>query len=345
MSDTTSRLGLPFILPAQAQKHVTHNEALQRLDAVVHLAIEGEQNAVPALPPDGACYLVGASPAGEWSGHAADVAIYQDGYWQFVSPAPGWTAWFVDDGNFLVFDGNGWRTPAQGSTITAEMVGINATADGTNRLSVSAPATLLNHAGGGHQLKINKATGADTATLLFQTGWSGRAEMGLTGSDAFAIKVSGDGSGWAEALRIDASGAVSFPHKPVVRTSSASGTVAIPDGTVLGFASLHVNQGGFTLGAAAIGGGAALVVPVSGYYAITLNVVASAGSAHAMSVEKNATETILTVSGGSTAGSAATASAMVTSYLTAGDTLLLRTSGAATYSLGYGATELTAFLL
>ena len=33
MPDTTPNLALPFILPAQAQKHVTHNEALQRLDA------------------------------------------------------------------------------------------------------------------------------------------------------------------------------------------------------------------------------------------------------------------------------------------------------------------------
>ena len=35
MSDTTTRLLLPYILAAQAQKHVTHNEALRRLDGLV----------------------------------------------------------------------------------------------------------------------------------------------------------------------------------------------------------------------------------------------------------------------------------------------------------------------
>ena len=32
MSDTTTHLGLPYLLAAQAQKHVTHNEALRLLD-------------------------------------------------------------------------------------------------------------------------------------------------------------------------------------------------------------------------------------------------------------------------------------------------------------------------
>ena len=39
MPATSPRLALPFIQPSQAQKHVTHNEALQLLDAVVQLRI------------------------------------------------------------------------------------------------------------------------------------------------------------------------------------------------------------------------------------------------------------------------------------------------------------------
>jgi hypothetical protein len=69
---------------------------------------------------------------------------------------------------------------------------------------VKAEATLLSHDGAGHQLKINKKTGPDTASLLYQSNWSGRAEMGLAGSDDWSIKVSPDGSGWTEALRITA---------------------------------------------------------------------------------------------------------------------------------------------
>ncbi len=71
------------------------------------------------------------------------------------------------------------------------------------------------HAGSDHRFKLNKNAAADTASLLFQTGWSGRAEMGLTGSDDFRINVSGDGAAWKSALVIDrASGAVSLPNTP-----------------------------------------------------------------------------------------------------------------------------------
>ena len=78
MSDATTKLGLPFIMPAQAQKHVTHNEALQRLDAIVHLSIVSEENAPPEGPDDGACYLVGAAPTDTFSGHAGTLAIFQE---------------------------------------------------------------------------------------------------------------------------------------------------------------------------------------------------------------------------------------------------------------------------
>lgn len=78
-----------------------------------------------------------------------------------------------------------------------------ATADATNRLAISAPASLFNHAGAGHQVKLNKAAATDTGSFLFQTGFSGRAEFGLTGSDDFQIKVSGDGAAWFTALQLE----------------------------------------------------------------------------------------------------------------------------------------------
>lgn len=83
-------------------------------------------------------------------------------------------------------------------------VGINTGADAVNRLAVAAPATLLSHEGAGHQVKVNKAGTGDTASLLFQTGWSGRAEMGLVSNDSWSIKLSPDGITWTEALVIDA---------------------------------------------------------------------------------------------------------------------------------------------
>ena len=70
-----------------------------------------------------------------------------------------------------------------------EVLGVNAVADEVNRLAVASEASLFSHDGAGHQVKVNKAAAGDTASLLFQTGWSGRAEMGTTGSDAFATDL------------------------------------------------------------------------------------------------------------------------------------------------------------
>lgn len=70
------------------------------------------------------------------------------------------------------------------ANVSALYLGLGgAVADATHRLSLNAPASLFNHAGAGHQIKVNKNAATDTASLLFETGFSGRAEMGLTGSD------------------------------------------------------------------------------------------------------------------------------------------------------------------
>jgi hypothetical protein len=50
---------------------------------------------------------------------------------------------------------------------------------------------------------MNKATAGDTASMVFQTSYSGRAEIGTTGSDSLTIKVSADGSNWIDALQFD----------------------------------------------------------------------------------------------------------------------------------------------
>jgi hypothetical protein len=133
-------------------------------------------------------------------------------------------------------------------------LGINATADTTNRLAVSAAATLLNHAGAGHQLKINKAAAAQTASLLFQDGFSGRAEMGLAGTDDFSIKVSANGAAWNNALSINrTTGAVTFPN------STIGGGASVRQAEI-DFGPMAVRQKRFTITDASIGPASKMVV-------------------------------------------------------------------------------------
>ena len=209
--DHTPRLSLPYLMPGQAQKHITHNEALQALDGLVQPVVVSRTVTVPPpLPLEGEAYLVPSGATAAWAGHADELAIWQAGAWTFHDPASGWQVWCTAEQVLLVFHAGSW-TPLMALGAGLRQLGINATADSTNRLAVSADATLFTHAGAGHQLKLNKATGADTASLLYQTNWSGRAELGLTGDDAFRIKVSSNGSAWTDAVTIaPASGTVSL---------------------------------------------------------------------------------------------------------------------------------------
>ena len=90
-----------------------------------------------------------------------------------------------------------------GSVNPTSLVGVNATADTTNRLSVSSPAILFNNDGTDSQVKINKAATANTASLLFQNAFTGHAEFGLAGNNDFSIKVSPDGSTFNTAMTVD----------------------------------------------------------------------------------------------------------------------------------------------
>ncbi|MBL9046613.1 MAG: DUF2793 domain-containing protein [Tabrizicola sp.] len=231
MPDDTTILSLPLILPAQAQKHVTHNEALVQLDLIVQLAVINRTlTTAPVLPTLGDRHIVAAAATGVWAGQSGRIAFFSETGWQFVQPLPGWQAHVLAEGQTAVFDGLEWKTLADGP-LTVARLGVSATPDGTNRLSVSSNATLLNHAGNGHQLKLNKAAAADTASLLFQTGFGGRAEMGTAGSDDFSVKVSADGSAWSTALEADAAtGEVTLPE-PLHLGGQAADPATPPDGT------------------------------------------------------------------------------------------------------------------
>jgi hypothetical protein len=206
MADQTPNLSLPFIMPAQAQKHVTHNEAIELLDMIVQLTLEATDATIPpATTNEGQAWALGTGVADVWAGQDGMIATWRGGGWLFVTPRDGWRAWVRDVAELQVLTGGSWGM--QGSDHVLQnlpSVGINATGDPMNRLSVSAAATLLNNDGVGHQVKINKAAIGDTASLLYQSGFSGRAEMGLAGNDDFSIKVSADGAAWASALTIEA---------------------------------------------------------------------------------------------------------------------------------------------
>jgi hypothetical protein len=141
--------------------------------------------------------------------------------------------------NFLRADGT-WAAPPDPTALqNLSLLGVNATADATNKLAVASSAILFNNVGNGMQVKVNKNAAADTASFLFQTNFSGRAEFGTAGDDDFHFKVSADGSTWFEALTINrTNGVISLPQGLSALpsfTSSAKGVVPASGGGTTNF--------------------------------------------------------------------------------------------------------------
>lgn len=117
---STANLALPLVAAAQAQKHVTVNEAFERIDALSQLTLASASTTVPpSNPGDGAVYAVPVGAVNEWSAEVGKLAVFLNGGWDFVSPAIGWRAWVQDLGVPAVFTGVDWVAGAQGVTANA----------------------------------------------------------------------------------------------------------------------------------------------------------------------------------------------------------------------------------
>ncbi len=214
---TSTHLKLPYILPGQAQKHITHNEAIAALDTLAQLAVlDRDLNTPPGSPDVNMRYIVGPAPTGAWAGKANQVTRWDGASWQFHAPEPGWLAFVLDENGLIAWNGSAWLSTV-GLDNELPMLGLNATPDTANRLAVASDAVLFTHASDDVQVKLNKHSSGDTAALLFQTNFSGRAELGTAGDDSLHLKVSVDGASWMEALVVH----------PATATSSFGGPVGL----------------------------------------------------------------------------------------------------------------------
>lgn len=210
----TPRLGLPFLLPNQAQKHVTLNDALGLLDAIVQLAVLSAGAVTqPDAPEEGDVHILGDGAAGaSWAGQAAgSLAAFRDGVWQFLIAGEGWLAFDRTQQALLVRAGGEWRAV---SSLPLAALGINTAADPANRLAVKADQALFSHddqtpGTGDMRVVLNRANASATASLVFQEDFDALAEFGLTGGSGLNLKVNLPGTGWSDILTVDpASGAI-----------------------------------------------------------------------------------------------------------------------------------------
>jgi hypothetical protein len=184
MTDTP-RLALPAIEAAQAQKHVTHNEALALLDALT-LAVESRALSMPpGLPNEGASYIPAQGASGAWNGWDGQLALYSGGGWIRIIPVPGMKAWVRAERLTLTYEDGGWRD------------GIALTAHG-GRVTLRAKEEELTLSGAFAET-TDTAFIPDRAIVL---GVASRTTVSITGATSYAVGVNGNATQFGNLLGI-----------------------------------------------------------------------------------------------------------------------------------------------
>lgn len=108
----TLRHRLPLLASAQAQKEVTHNEALLAIDRRLQIAVlTFGSMAPPDTPLSGDCHIIGAMPIDDWAGRADAIATFDGFGWQFTTPLTGFVVYLIEAGVLAIYN-DGWQATA-----------------------------------------------------------------------------------------------------------------------------------------------------------------------------------------------------------------------------------------
>lgn len=180
----TPRLAMPYIVQSQAQKEVTHNEALNRLDLLVQAAVlDRTRTEPPEAPAAGACHIVGAAATGDWAGHDGEIAGWYGTAWTFISPFPGMIVHIVDEAATLVRVDGDWVAIGGAAEIgIADVAGLSAALDA-------------------------KLDDGDAASFVAKTGdtMSGALSVAVDGGSSSIQAVGETGANFFTVLRADTS--------------------------------------------------------------------------------------------------------------------------------------------
>lgn len=194
MADT-KRLGLPLLAPAQSQKHVTVNESLARLDALVNMSLNSV-NAVtpPASPEEGDVHGVGAGATDAWTGEDGRLAVFLNGGWAFLDPAPGWQAWSDTDGARVAYDGSIWQ-PGAGSFSANGAGFVHRTIEIDHDIGVGSTSVVS------AIFPAGAIAYGVTARVLVDIGGAASIELGVSGStDRYGSGIGVVAGAWARGV-------------------------------------------------------------------------------------------------------------------------------------------------
>ncbi|PXA78570.1 ribonuclease III [Caulobacter sp. D4A] len=195
MSDAaTPRLSLPYVAAGQAQKHVTVNEGLARLDGLVQPCVVSRTvTAQPAAPADGALWIRPAAATGaDWAVAPANSLMrFEAGAWEAIAPAAGFTAWIADEGQMAVFTGSAWV--ALSSTFTS-LTAARSPFGADVRVEIREVETTLSGA--------SVTTAAVIPARSIVLGVATRTSAAVTGVTSYSCGVAGEAGKFGNSLGV-----------------------------------------------------------------------------------------------------------------------------------------------
>lgn len=225
MSDTTPILGLPEILSNQAQKHLTHNEALVILDALVQGNVASKTtSAPPGSPTEGDRYIIGPSPTGAWATHADKLAVWDGSAWNLYTPTEGWRFSVRDEAqpNLALYDGSAWVDALAGATSSSFVAAESANGAQMQFRVLEEELTGLSGADVDSTINIPNGAIVFNVSMLVTTT--------ITGATSFSVGVSGNTGQFGSGLSLPAAsnnlgviGPTAFYSDTPIKLTSAGG--------------------------------------------------------------------------------------------------------------------------
>lgn len=198
MADSTNLL-LPYIAASQAQKHITHNEALRLLDGVVQLSVlDRNLTAPPGSPADGARYLVASGATGAWAGWDGSIAMWSDGAWYRLLPRSGWICWVQDESLAIVWTGSAWVGLVSAMGLLAQAASVDV---------AKGPAGFTTGLAVAEELLSGLSGASRTSTIVIPDraivlGVTSRVTTAITGATSFSCGIAGEDSKFGGSLGI-----------------------------------------------------------------------------------------------------------------------------------------------
>ncbi len=191
----TAKLALPLVQPAQAEKHVTVNDAFQRLDALAQISIDTAGGATPPpAPVEGELHAIGSGATGDWAGRDGELGLYLNGGWMFVQPVVGWKGWRLDTASTVTYDGVDWVEG--GGAFTQNGAGfVHRSIEVDHAVATGATSTLTGF------IPANAMVYGVTGLVLTDIGGATSLEIGVTAStNRYGSGIGVTTGAWARGL-------------------------------------------------------------------------------------------------------------------------------------------------